>query len=96
MRLLLLCELCVLMGFVRAVCTAAGAALEDPSMAGREFGLRLPQVHTVTADEAHAAAYSIDDVVLPLPGSRIRYPAHATAQVPRVGEPLLCTWHQHT
>ena len=62
-------------------------------MAGREFGSRLPQVHTVTADEAHAAAYSIDDVVLPLPGSRIRYPDHATAQVPRVGDAVLLHWH---
>ena len=71
--------------------SAGDTALEDPSMVGREFGSRLPQVHTVTADEARAAAYSIDDVVLPLPGSRIRYPDHATAQVLRLGEAMHIT-----
>ena len=53
-------------------------------MAGREFGSRLPQVHLVTGDEARAATYSINDVVLPLPGCRICYPKHAIAQVRHV------------
>lgn len=42
----------------------------------------LAAVHVVTADEAAAGVFSIDDVVLPLPGSMISYPEHSTAQVP--------------
>lgn len=45
---------------------------------------RLAAVHVVTAEEAAAGAYDIADVVLPLPGARIRYPDHDTAQVCKV------------
>jgi hypothetical protein len=41
-------------------------------------------VHVVTADEAVAGTYSISDVVLPLPGARVQYPAH------EAGWPLYC------
>ena len=41
----------------------------------------LAAVHVVSEEEAAAGMYSIDDVVLPLPGSCISYPEHATAQV---------------
>ena len=41
----------------------------------------LAAVHVVSDDEAAAGMYSVDDVVLPLPGSCISYPKHATAQV---------------
>ena len=61
---------------------------------------RLPQVHAVTAQEAEAAAYSIDDVVLPIPGCRISYPQHASAQVytevaARDGVSLTSAPHKH-
>jgi hypothetical protein len=42
---------------------------------------QAPQAHVVTEEEAAGASFSIDDVVLPLPGSSICYPDHATAQV---------------
>ncbi len=41
----------------------------------------LAAVHVVSKEEAVSGAYSIDDVVLPLPGSCISYPQHASAQV---------------
>ncbi|PSC67745.1 multisubstrate pseudouridine synthase 7 [Micractinium conductrix] len=50
------------------------AAAADEDAAGEE-------VHVVTAAEAAAGTYSIDDVVLPLPGSQTRMPEHATAGV---------------
>lgn len=37
----------------------------------------------MTEEEAAAARYSIDEVVLPLPGCRVEYPRHSTAQVSR-------------
>jgi len=40
----------------------------------------LAAVHVVSKEEAESGAYSIDDVVLPLPGSCISYPQHASAQ----------------
>ncbi|CAL5229719.1 g13095 [Coccomyxa viridis] len=43
----------------------------------------LATVHVVSEEEAAAGMYSIDDVVLPLPGSCISYPEHATAQIYR-------------
>ena len=42
---------------------------------------RLTDIHTVTRDEAAQGTFSIEDVVLPLPGNRTRFPEHATAQV---------------
>lgn len=41
----------------------------------------LAAVHVVSEEEAAAGTYSIVEVVLPLPGSLIRYPQHSTAQV---------------
>jgi hypothetical protein len=41
----------------------------------------VPQAHVITQEEAASARFSIDDVVLPLPGARIRYPDHSTAEV---------------
>lgn len=38
-------------------------------------------VHVVTEAEAEAGTFSMDDVVLPLPGNSVQYPRHATAQV---------------
>lgn len=43
----------------------------------------LAEAHVVTAAEAAAGAFSIDDVVLPLPGHAVRLPEHATADVYR-------------
>lgn len=45
---------------------------------------RVAAAHVVTEEEAAAAIFSIDDVVLPLPGSQVQYPRHTTAQVSRV------------
>jgi tRNA pseudouridine13 synthase len=41
------------------------------------------EVHVVTAEEAAAGAWRIEDVVLPLPGSEVRYPQHASSDVYR-------------
>ena len=41
----------------------------------------LGAVHIVSKEEAESGAFSIDDVVLPLPGSCISYPQHTSAQV---------------
>ncbi|KAK9818597.1 hypothetical protein WJX74_008127 [Apatococcus lobatus] len=43
--------------------------------------LRRSSVHVVTAEEAATGKYSIDEVVLPLPGTNISLPKHDTAQV---------------
>ncbi len=51
----------------------------EPS--GKRTTGHLAEVHVVTEDEAAAGIFSIDDVVLPLPGSMISYPEHSTAQV---------------
>ena len=40
---------------------------------------RRAAVHAVTAAEAASNAYSIQDVVLPLPGGQIQYPVYHTA-----------------
>jgi hypothetical protein len=69
--------------------TGEAGADEDPAEAldpeSREAGgtraaARLAAVHVVSAAEAAAGAFDIADVVLPLPGARIRYPEHDTAQ----------------
>ena len=72
--------------------TGDADADDDPAEAldleGREAGGtraagRLAAVHVVTAAEAAAGGFDIADVVLPLPGARIRYPDHDTAQACR-------------
>jgi hypothetical protein len=42
---------------------------------------RLSSVHMVTSEEVEQGRWSITDVVLPVPGSKVQYPAHGTAQV---------------
>lgn len=49
----------------------------------QERGRLAAEAHVVTEEEAAAARYSIDEVVLPLPGCRVEYPRHSTAQVSR-------------
>ena len=39
--------------------------------------------HVVTEEEAAAGAYTMDDVVLPLPGAQVVLPRHASADVYR-------------
>ena len=43
---------------------------------GERSSARRAAAHLVTAEEAASGAYMIDDVVLPLPGGQIRYPAY--------------------
>lgn len=57
----------------------AGAA------SGERSSARRATVHVVTAEEASSGAYSIQDVVLPLPGSQIQYPEYQDAEGERVG-----------
>ena len=38
-------------------------------------------MHVVTAAEAAAGAFTMEDVVLPLAGGKVQYPQHQTAQV---------------
>ncbi|KAK9809841.1 hypothetical protein WJX72_000220 [[Myrmecia] bisecta] len=42
---------------------------------------RLASVHVVTPEEAATEVFSIEDVVLPLPGKSVQYPQHETAAV---------------
>lgn len=56
---------------------AASAAMSERST------MRLEAVHQVTAEEAAAEAFSIDQVVLPLPGRDVQYPGNAVAEVTR-------------
>lgn len=42
---------------------------------------RLAAVHEVTPEEAEAGTFSIEQVVLPLPGKSTRTPGHAVAEV---------------
>lgn len=55
--------------------------LEGREAGGTRAAGRLAAVHVVAAEEAASGAFDIADVVLPLPGSRIRYPEHDAAQV---------------
>ncbi len=47
---------------------------------GERSSTRRAAVHVVTAEEACSGAYSIQDVVLPLPGGQIQYPEYKEAQ----------------
>ncbi len=60
---------------------AEGAADEGGGHSGSAG--RLAAVHVVTEAEAARGTYSIHDVVLPLPGSRVQYPRHETGDVIR-------------
>ena len=52
---------------------------KEPEQTGQRG--RIAEAHVVTEEDAAAARFSIDQVVLPLPGCRIHYPRHDTAQV---------------
>ena len=43
---------------------------------GERSSTRRAAVHVVTEEEACSGAYSIQDVVLPLPGGQIQYPEY--------------------
>ena len=62
------------------ISSAAGTGL-DASAASDDHGKSFPQPHIVTAEEAASRQYSMEDVVLPLPGRHIAYPSNDTAQV---------------
>ena len=51
-------------------CVIPGAA------SGERSSVRLAAVHVVTEEEARSQAYSIEDVVMPLPGSQVQYPVY--------------------
>jgi tRNA(Glu) U13 pseudouridine synthase TruD len=55
---------------------AAGGEGESAGEQLSGAALNLASVHLVTEEEAAAGVYSIKDVVLPLPGSKVRYPVH--------------------
>ena len=42
---------------------------------------RLANVHLVDEEDLSKGTYSIEDVVLPLPGSQMKYPSHQTSKV---------------
>ena len=47
---------------------------------GERSSTRRAAVHVVTEEEACRGAYSIQDVVLPLPGGQIQYPEYKEAE----------------
>ena len=47
---------------------------------GERSSTRRAAVHVVTEEEASSGAYSIQDVVLPLPGGQIQYPDYKEAE----------------
>lgn len=67
-------------GEAGSAAAAAAAGLEDEALLASSAD-RLAAVHVVTAEEAEQSVYSIDDVVLPLPGHKVVYPEHGTAAV---------------
>jgi hypothetical protein len=67
-------------GEAGSAAAAAAAGLEDESLLASSAD-RLAAVHVVTAEEAEQGVFSIDDVVLPLPGHKVVYPEHGTAAV---------------
>ncbi|BDA41229.1 Multisubstrate pseudouridine synthase 7 [Coccomyxa sp. Obi] len=62
---------------------AEEVAGDDEGPAQAQQRGRISEAHVVTEEDAAAARFSIDQVVLPLPGCRIHYPRHDTAQVYR-------------
>lgn len=43
---------------------------------GERSSARLAAVHVVTEEEAQSRAFNIQDVVMPLPGCQVQYPAY--------------------
>ena len=62
-------------------CLSAAGTGTDASAASADHGKSFPQPHIVSAEEAASRQYSMEDVVLPLPGRHIAYPSNDTAQV---------------
>ncbi len=60
-----------------------GAAQQQQEAAAVRTQARLGQAHVVTAEEAAAGVFAVEDVVLPLPGTRVQYPRHATGRLYR-------------
>jgi hypothetical protein len=60
----------------QGVVEAGGADEGDDASAAASAAARLSSVHVVTEAEAAAGKFSIRDVVLPMPGSRVQYPQH--------------------
>jgi tRNA pseudouridine13 synthase len=56
---------------------AGGAPTAEHRAKGEVRGLRGRAVHRVTASEAAAKAFAIDQVVLPLPGHAVEYPSYS-------------------
>ncbi|KAL0052217.1 hypothetical protein WJX82_010083 [Trebouxia sp. C0006] len=53
---------------------------EHHTNGGERSSTRRAAVHVVTEEEARSGAYSIQDVVLPLPGGQIQYPEYKEAE----------------
>ncbi len=47
---------------------------------GERSSARRAAVHTVSEEEAASGCYSIEDVVLPLPGGQVQYPAYGLVE----------------
>lgn len=47
---------------------------------GERSSVRLAAVHVVTSEEASSGAFSIGDVVLPLPGAQVQFPRYPAAE----------------
>ena len=63
-----------------AIGAGVGESLPPPSDAQQPSRAALPpNVRTLTAEEAASGSYSLADVLLPLPGHAVTYPAHAVA-----------------
>lgn len=55
------------------------SCLTPEAASGERSSARLAAVHAVTEEEARSKAYSIEDVVMPLPGSQVQYPVYRTS-----------------
>ncbi|CAI5471578.1 unnamed protein product, partial [Closterium sp. Yama58-4] len=61
--------------------TEAEAEAEEAAAVAVEARAEGEEVRVVNEEEAERGVYSIDQVVLPLPGCSIQYPTNSTAQV---------------
>lgn len=57
----------------------SGETSDAEAASGERSSARLAAVHAVTEEEARSKAYSIEDVVMPLPGSQVQYPVYRTS-----------------
>lgn len=58
----------------------AGSGASDLAASATTSASRLAAVRLVTAADVAAGRYAVTDVVLPLPGTQVRYPTHETGQ----------------